>query len=791
MSSTSSVSVNSGGIDVTSLVSSLMAVERQPLTAMAKRQSTVTAQVAAMDGLRTDLGALKAQAAALVGSGLVQFDTAVSNSSAASVTTAAGATPGSISFTVNKLASANVLRTAIAATSPTDVITNSPLLALSSSTAPLGISSLSALVGTATGSTTLTVTQSSSAASRLSSAVSPSTVIDATNDTFSVEVNGVSHTVSMAHGTYTAAGLAASMKAALDAANAQVSTRLETSGGIRLSTMSEGSAATLKITGGNALATLGLSVDTSAAVGTDAVVSVNGVSTTLTNLSAGGSVTVGNGTGSFQLGLSGGLRAGSAKVATVSTGGGSLRGVADAVNSAGVGVSATVVRAQTGVYHLQFVSASTGLDGAIALDQSVFSGGLLQTTAASDAEITLGQGLGAYTVTASGNTFDGLLNGATITVKDTTASPVTVSLTRNDQTTADSLAKLVDAVNATIKKVATLTKYDAATRTSGPLAGDAAVRGLAGRLRSMLTEMIDPSTMPVNAGLTTNRDGTIALDKAKFLAAIKTDAAFVDRMFGRSGSSTNGVSFADAIDTTMPGTYVVHVSTPATRATSSALDLSTLAAGQRVEIRRGAVVTGYTVQNGATTDDIAAGIQSALTGAGLSIDVTTNGVNATLTAQAWGSAGSFDLNPDSTGAGAWATTAGTDVVGVINGSLATGSGQRLTLPAAARNDAKGLAVTIDETVLAGTDVNVEYRPGITARMSYALGALSSDTGPLSSTTYSTKVTELTKQMSDFEARMVAKESALRSQWSLIQTTLTSLQSQQSWLTQQFSSSSSG
>jgi flagellar hook-associated protein 2 len=789
MSSNSTVSVTAGGIDVTSLVSSLMAVERQPLTAMQKRQATATAQASAMDSLRTDLSALKTQAAALVGSGLVQFDTTVSNPSAVSATVGSGAATGSVSFNVDRLSSANVLRTSIAATSPTDTITDTPLLALSSSAAPLGISSISALVGTATGSTNLTVTQSSSAASKLSGTVPPSTIIDDTNDTFSVEVNGVAHTVALAHGTHTAAGLATAMKAAMKAANLSVDARLESSGGIRLSTLNEGSAASLKITGGTVLGALGLTPDTSAALGTDAVVSINGVNTTLSDLSAGGTATVGNGSGSFVLGLSGGLRAGSSKVATISPGGGTLRGVADAVNSAGVGVSATVVRAQTGVYHLQMVSGTPGAAGAIVTDPNGVRGGLVETTPAADAQITVGSGAGAYTVTASGNTFDSLVNGTTITVKDVTTSPVTVSLARNDTSTADSLQKLVDSVNALISKANSFTKYDPATRTSGTLAGDATVRGLAGRLRSMLTSVVDSSTSPVAVGLTTQKDGTVSFDRATFMTALQKDPTVVDRLFGRSGSTSGGVSFADAADTTAPGTYAVHVTSPATKAASSPIDLSTLAVGQRIQIRRGSVTTGYTVQDGATPTDIAAGVQAAIRGAGLAVSVGTTGSSATLSADAWGAAGSFEVNLDVNGSGSWSSATGKDVVGIINGSLATGAGQRLSLPVAARNDAKGLAVTVDATVGPNTQLKIDYNPGITARAGYLSGKLSEDTGPLSSGTYNGKVTTLTKQMDDFEARMTVKETAMRSQWSKIQSTLQSLQSQGSWLSNQFGTTS--
>jgi flagellar hook-associated protein 2 len=785
MSSTSSVGFTAGGIDVSSIVTGLMDVERAPLRSMQARQGATKAQADAIDTLRSHLDTLRTSAFALNGSKFLRLASSSTNPAVATVSTRTGAAPASLTFTVDRLASAHALRTAISSSSPTDLITSVSRLAVSNTTAALGIRSVSADASTAVGSSTLTVTQASAGAARTGTPVSVPAVIDASNDTLTMVVNGAPLTISLTHGTYTAAGLAAAVQAALTASGADARVALQTNGALRFSTNLEGSASSLQMTGGSALGALGLTADSTAALGTDGVVSVNGVTTTVAQASAGTTVNVANGSGTFALTLSGGLRTGTAKVGTVSTGTGTLADVAAAINRSGTGVGASVVQLSSGQYHLQLSSAVSGTAGSIAIDAASINGGLVENAPASDAQLTIGTGIGAYSVSSSTNDFTTVLQNTTITATAVSSTPVTAVVRPDAAATADAVGQLVDQLNGILGELDSVTKFDSATRTAGLLASNAGVRDAAARIRAAATAIVDTSTIPGNAGITTKRDGTLAFDRSTFLTALQADPALMTKMFGRSGTSGAAVNFVDASDATQPGAHSVQITALATQASTTGPALASLVAGQQVAIRRGSTTAVYTVPTGATSASIVSGLQSAIDGAGLGISVADSGGNLALAARDYGSNASFDLNTSLSGGGAWATVLGTDVTGVVDGVLASGRGTVLTVPDAALSSARGLSVDVTTSATVGT-YNVDYQPGVAARLGYTLGQLADKSGSLSSNDYNSRLKDLQQQMDRFTDRMADKEVALRRQWSTIQSTLQALQSQGSWLSQQIS-----
>ena len=205
-------------------------------------------------------------------------------------------------------------------------------------------------------------------------------------------------------------------------------------------------------------------------------------------------------------------------------------------------------------------------------------------------------------------------------------------------------------------------------------------------------------------------------------------------------------------------------------------------------VRLGTVTASYAAAPGATAADIAAGLNQAIAEAGLAINAEVSGGGVRLTANSFGSAGSFETNLDVTGAGTWSANAGTDVAGTIDGKTAVGVGQRLKLLATADSLAKGLEVDIAEGAT-GTLGPVSYDPGVAARI-VALATIATDTdGPLTtaSETLDTRYEAFNDQIDRFEERMVIKEAQLRRQWTTVQTLLASLENQQSWLTSQIDS----
>lgn len=791
------ISVSAGGIDVASIVQSLMTAEKIPLTAIQDRQAAVQQQVDGIKGIKTGIETMSAQLTALLANGIGKYTSTVSNPAAASITLAASARSGSVSFTVDRLASSHGLRTGSTVASSTTAITTASRLAVSTTTRPFGITGVSTDQTVSTGNYTVSVTQATAGASIAGgSAVATSTVINGSNNTLDVTIDGATRTLTLASGTYTPADLKAAVQTAIDTSGGGATATLDGANHLKLTTTHEGSTASLGITGGTALSALGFTVTIPAVVGVDGIIKVGtNPAITVTSAGKGEVVSVATGSGNLNLTLGAGLRAGDAKVAVVSTGDRSLGAVATAINNANVGATASAVKAADGAWLLQVNSSKTGSAAAIALDAAAFAtaGGLVETSAAQDAQITIGSGPGSYSVTAAGNTFTDILPGTTINATALSATPVTVTVGRDDTAIATNIDALITQANAVIKLSTDATAYDATNRIVAPLAGDSTVRGLAASIRSAVTSMVGgtPALLSADFGITTQKDGTLKFDKTVFAAKLAADPEAAERLFNRHGAGTGGVNFAAAADGTSAGQYSVEVTTPATRATTGVVLAGGSVAGQRIGVRVGTLTVNYDAVPGATADAIATGLNAALAQAGLNVTAESSGGGVKLTSTKFGYAGNFESNLDVNGAGTWSPNAGTDVVGKINGEVAIGSGQRLSLLNLGKSPARGLAVDIDEGVT-GVLPPIDYQPGVAARLANLSANLTGTLGSLTTSTgaYEAKVRDFNDQISVFQDRLVRKEANYRRQWTAVQTALQSLQNQQSWLSSQLGQSSS-
>jgi flagellar hook-associated protein 2 len=793
VSASSSIGFTAGGIDVNFIVQGLMQAERQPITALQTKVAKIKLQSDAVSRMRTSLDSLRLTASNLLTSGITRLSSASSNASAATATLSSQATAGSVSFTVDQLARAEGLRTAGTVGSSSAVVTTASTFAIASTASQIGFGRIVADPSIVAGRYTLEVTQASAGATKTgTSALATSTAINGSNNTLTFDVGGAARSVTIADGTYSSSELVTAVQAGIDAAGGGARATLDGAGRLRLTSTDEGSLASLQVTGGSALTPLGLTTDATAIAGIDGRVRVGtGAETTVTSTASGATAVVAAGAGNLTLDITGPLRVGSSQVAVVSTGDRSLAAVASAINGANIGASAAAVRIADGQWILQVNAANTGLGNRLSLDQDVFAGigGLTTTSTAQDARISIGSGPGAYSISSNTNSFSNVMPGVTINVAQTTTQPVTLSVSRDDNATSDAVKRLVDQATALIADINLQTKYDPKTKIAGPLAGDATIRRFAEEIRATVTEVVAGSSLTSagNVGITVNRDGTFKFDSAKFRAALSADPAAVERIFARGGSSTGGASFFAAADVTQSGSYAVDVTTAATRATTGDILVGGSPGGQTIGVRVGATTATFAAQAGASAADIVAGLNDAMAAAGLRINAELSGGGVRLTAVEYGSAPSFDTNLDVTGAGTWGANSGTDVAGTIAGLAAQGAGNRLRLLTTDESPAKGLEVTVGEG-LTGSLGPVSYDPGVAARL-VRLGTAAISTGGTlvtSANTYDTRTTTYNQQIDRFEARMVVKERQLRRQWTSVQTLLSNLQTQQSWLAQQVS-----
>ena len=802
------------GINTSQVISALMLAYQQPQTDLINQQSAVQSQIADWQDLNSKLAALQTAADAINTTQDWNLVTASSsNSSVATATGGTGASSGSISFTVNQLAAADTLASSGTVSSTSNVVTSASDFLLSQGGGTLGFSSLGAGSGLQLGSHTITVTQASAAASVTGgSALSGNTTIQAgVNDTFTATIDGVGYAYTLAAGSYTPAGLATALA---QASGGALNATVNAAGEIQVATTEQGSAATLQITGGTALTSLGLSAMGSAVTGTDGIVTVDGTANTLTSLKAGNAVSLTSGTGGTVSGvLSGGVSTGTVTATNVSTGNGSLSSVVSAINNANTGITATAVQTGASSYVLQLASKTTGVASNLSVDTTAFSssslGALNTITAGADAKLSVG-GSNGYTVDSASNTVTGLLPGVSINLVSTSASPVTVTSSPDSSTASSRVQALVTAANNALSTIQKYAGYNASTKTGGPLMGNPTITAIQQQILSSVAEAVGPNGLSSGTvGVSIDsKTGQIDFNSTTFTSAYQANPSGVASLFSQGGTlapagpaTASDVSLLYAGDGTRPGAYNVTISRSAAQATDLGAVLAggTITGAETLTVASGGTSVNYAALAGASLSSIASGLNAAFASSGLSLSaaVVNSGQQLQITSDQYGSAASFQVTSTAAGAGqtGLATTAnvaqtfaGVDVAGSINGVAATGSGQVLAAPQSDPTLA-GLSLLVSTAgVSSSTSLGTfTYTPG--------LGGALGDTGWSAANPINGAITEtiqglqsqstiLGQQAASYDPLIATEKQMLEQQFQNMESQLGNLQSQGSFLSSQ-------
>lgn len=803
------------GINTPQVIQALLTSYQVPITNLQNEQSSLGTQSADYQTINSDFQALvtAAQAIGTPGSWNLMAAT-TADSAVASATAAPGAQQGTASFTVDQLAQGNVLASAGGVGSTGSVVTSASSLLLATGGAAVGFANLSASSGVSLGSHTITVTQSSAAAAVTGSTplAASTTITSGSNDTLALSVGGTAYTLTLAPGTAeTPSSLVAAVNTAAQAAGAGVTASLSSTGALQLATTEQGSSATLAVTGGTALGALGLSSGQSG-TGTDAVVNVDGTSTTLSAIDPGAQVSLAAPTGTITAtlatapGLSGSLlTAGSVTADNVSTSGGTLGSVVSAINDAGLKMTASAVQDAAGQYLLQVAADGTGLAGSASVDTSAFAGGPLgqlnTITSAQDALVSVG-GTGGYQLSSSNDVFSSIIAGTSVTVASTGSTTVTVSPDASGE--AGKVSSLVSAANQVLSDIHTYAGYNEATKTGGPLMGSSVLENLQQQVLSLFASTGGSSGYgnALVAGVSLTSSGSLSFDQSTFESAFAANPTKVAALFAQGGSFTpasssydGGVSFVYAGNGTAPGSYAVSVSHSATQATDTgaALGTTTVSAGETLTVTQSGATASYTTTAGESLAQIASGLDQQFASQGLSLDasVLPSGTQLQLTSTAYGSAASFSVTSTNTGsgttglggstAGTPATFAGTDVVGTINGVAATGTGQVLAAPTTDPTLAGlSLLVTTPGITSATTVGTFSYQPGLAQQLqTLADGASNPITGSITATIkgLTSQSAGLNGEIANYVQVEASQQRLLQNEFATMEATLGTLKNQ--------------
>lgn len=502
---------------------------------------------------------------------------------------------------------------------------------------------------------------------------------------------------------------------------------------------------------------------------------------------------------------------------TIDASNNTLRGVRDAINSAGADVSASIVNdGAAAPWRLVLTAKSTGAANTIAITNTLAAGEFKialdnrsETQAARSAALTVD----GIAVTSATNSVSDVVAGVALNLSKAGASTVTVA--RNTSSAQAAVQAFVKAYNDVNKALGEMTSYDAATRRAGPFQGEAMAINLQANMRGTLSRVLEglqgTFTSLSQAGVSFQKDGALALDSAKLTAAFDKDFSAVGNLFAARGASSNALlSYVGAGTHTRPGEFHVNITGAARQGAATAgaaAAASTVIDGTNDALTLvvdGVASGALTVAHGTyDATGLAAAMGTALRSStafsALSINATVSVASGRLiiTSARYGAASSVaTVAGSAAGAAGFNSTeigSGADVAGSfeLNGvqSVATGIGQLLS--GAADSAAEGLQVKYTGTaaqLTGSSSATLNYSEGYAGRLERAARNFLNTDGPADSRTQgiNTGIQSIGHQRDIVNRRLVDTERRLRAQFSALDGVVSRMNTTSTFLTQQLS-----
>lgn len=249
-----------------------------------------------------------------------------------------------------------------------------------------------------------------------------------------------------------------------------------------------------------------------------------------------------------------------------------LANFAAAINKVS-GYSATVMNATSGSTAIQYlqISRGSGSDNnfvaEITDDSTGSSSGLsdgLNTTANGGAKSVAGQDAilvsSGVTYTSATNKFSNLISGVNINVHAITPGDSEVTLSTEDNTTAQlaALQTIVTGFNTLLSTVRTAMKYDSDVTKRGGLANDSIAKTFLSQLSALTTTPIKgsgtKSTSLSEIGIATNLDGTLKIDVPTIDRISQSNPQLITDVIASTYTSTGAIDLMAKLNKVITGT---------------------------------------------------------------------------------------------------------------------------------------------------------------------------------------------------------------------------------------------
>lgn len=496
---------------------------------------------------------------------------------------------------------------------------------------------------------------------------------------------------------------------------------------------------------------------------------------------------------------------------TIDSSNNSLQGIRDAINAAGMGVTATIINDGSGTpYRLALSANNNGISNSMKI--TVSGDAAVDSLLAHDpagtqnlAETVTAQNAGfkvnGVAVSKTSNTVSDVIQGVTLTLNKVTASPETLTIARDTAAVSSSIGGFVKAYNDLATTLKNFTAYDAASQKGAILQGDSTVRSLQSQMRNILITPITGTsgalTTLSDVGVAFQKDGSLAVNQTRLDSVMASNFSDIASLFATVGKATDSlVSFGSATSSTKAGNYAVNVTQLATQGTAvgSTAANTTISAGVNdaltLEVNgvSASIVLAagsYTAQTLATELQSKINSASELSGAGIAVAVTQSTGIMTITSSSYGSTSAVAITGGNGAADLLGTpveTAGVNVAGSIGGVTATGSGQIMT---ASSGDPQGLSLIINGGAT-GARGTLNYSQGYATLLgNWATSIIASD-GILASRTdgIGRTITDIGRQRDALEVRLINIEKRYLAQFTALDQMLSSMNTTSTFLTQQ-------
>lgn len=210
-----------------------------------------------------------------------------------------------------------------------------------------------------------------------------------------------------------------------------------------------------------------------------------------------------------------------------------LASLVERIRDEGRFATASLVNDLNGTASFSLSSRRGGEQGRVSVQSSGIDFGLQQSAQGSDAIISIGQpGAAGVNIRSRDGVFADAIEGLSFTAKAVTDAPVTVSVSNDRASLESSIDRFVTQYNTFATRIDELTFFNEDSATTGVLFGRSEVINLESGISRLVTSRL-PGTGSIRSGadigLSTDQQGKLSFDKAKFRASLAADPEGVER----------------------------------------------------------------------------------------------------------------------------------------------------------------------------------------------------------------------------------------------------------------------